>query len=40
MQLSIPWRRGQKKPWGSIPRINRGHRIPKGHWLREMIRHD
>lgn len=25
MQLSVPWRRGQAKPFGSIPRINWAH---------------
>lgn len=30
MQLPIPYRSGQKRPWGSIPRINRGHPLAVG----------
>jgi len=30
MQLIPPYRSGQKRPWGSIPRINRGHPLAVG----------
>jgi len=30
MQLSVPWRRGQKKPFASLPRINWSHPLASG----------
>jgi hypothetical protein len=30
MQLSLPWRYGQTKPFGSIPQINWGHPLAQG----------
>ena len=30
MQLSVPWRRGQVRPFGSIPRINWAHPLASG----------
>jgi hypothetical protein len=32
MQLSLPWRYGQSKPFGSIPRINWSHPITNNLW--------